>query len=1317
MISRYPILTGAFLLIVRCVSAGLEPDQMQGANHSSLDVNPGQEAGEFGRPLYRAFTQRDEGVVNRILSAVQDSRGLMIFGSVNCVLEYDSERWTSIPIPNGGWITALASDRSGTIWVGGTGEVGALVFDGGAYRYKSHTQLLPESVRHFGMVMSVAIHGDDVYFLCEKTLLHWTGQHFSVIPLPYELGNFWAFSSFSGRLFVHAKHQPFSEVVGDRLVPVLDDPMLRETMVIGAIELAKAKILLVTREKGIFEFHDSRVVPLKTDADDLFTKQSYINAAISINEGLFVVGVQRRGLVFLDAAGRIQQTFLEEDGLPTGTISDLRLDGAGGLWVIGDTSLTRVNPNRSISVFDHENGLPKAYVAATVRFGGFLYAVTGNGLYRLEPGNSVEAPPQFRKVPGITDSLYRALAVPPLGLLLTGDEGVYLFDGSRFQIIANVPLTYAIVRSEKNPDRFFLGGEGGLRALRFTNGQWVDEGTMPGFDRETTSIVETANGDLFIGSMVDGFFLIRLGQNAEAPFDGARLEALSNAPKPGTNAMCQVQALGKQLLFSSDRNIFLFRDVDRSFYQPDFIPRQIVGREIRSILAGAPEPDHLWLETVIGELGSVQAQEIGRLGSDGSYHTLPRSISSFLGKVKSFNEESSPSGSTLWISGEYGVVRVDLARSPQARPNLRLYSREGTTASGESLHLPQSGGTLELPFGKRDIRLRFATDDYDGPDEVRYRTKLDGLNSDWTPFFGEPTWQSGSLGEGQYCLHVAARNSEGTDSNEFGLAITIFPPWYRTPWMYAVYIGVGGLAVFGLIRWRLWQMRVREKELVAMCDYRTRELRQSEERLREAKDNAEAANRAKTAFLANMSHEVRTPLNSILGYGQLLLRGGNNVKDPASKLRSIIDSGAHLLGMMNELLDLARVESGKLAVNSEPLDLPSFLQSLVAEFEIRARQSGLHFDFSIDASIPHCIEIDPLRLRQILYNLVGNAFKFTNAGTVSLKVAVSESKLRLEVSDTGRGIAEADLPYLFKPFYQALNHEQSTEGIGLGLYITDKIVKLMGGQIYVNSVLGQGSKFWAELPVKLAALPAATCVDGQVVGYEGSIRSVLVVDDDRSNRDVIKQFLAEVGFAVEEADSGDAALGLMRSGHFDGVISDIRMTGKDGNALCREVRSDKTLAKIVMIASSASVYDGDRRDAESAGFNDFLPKPVKERELFRILERHLRLKWIVGGETESERSAALGSIQSLDDVRPVTKSTIPVEQLRRLLALTGEGDVMALRCTLQELLETDPAHAAFAERLMALVSAYRIEEVESLLQRRISEPTGRAENEYGAGRR
>jgi signal transduction histidine kinase/DNA-binding response OmpR family regulator len=1372
LISRYPLLVSTFLLMLHSVSAGLDELDETGASGSSSEVDSGQRVRELGRPLYRTFTRRDEGIVNKILTGVQDPRGLMIFGSVNCVLEYDGQRWTSIPIPNGGYIEKLACDKSGKIYVGGTGELGALVLDGGIYRYKSYTSLLPASTPHLGEIRDIAVHGDDVYFLFEKTLLRWTGQQFSVIHLPYEVGCLWYLSSFSGRLFVHAKHQLYSEVVGDHLEPFLDDPVLRETTVTGAIELAKEKILLVTKEKGLFELHDSQVVPFKTDADDLFTRQSYVEHAIPISRGIFVVAVEGRGLVFLDASGHIQQTFLEEDGLPSGGLYDLIRDRAGGLWVFGEKGLTRVDTNRSISVFDHENGLPKANVASTIRFGGSLYAVTGYGLYRLESGGGGLASSQFRKVQGLTGELWHVLAAPPHGLILTGENGVYLFDGSGFQVISNVPYTYyPIVRSEKNPDLFFLGGHTGLRAIRFIDGRWVDQGTMPRFEQEVGSVVETPNGDLIVENGLEGFFRIKVGPDPKMPFKDARWEPLPDAPKPTVSGMCWVQPWGNLFLFSTDRNVFLFRDSDRSFCRPDLLPKQIMGREIHTVQASPSDSDHLWLETIIGQLGSVQTQEIGRLDPDGSYHALPRSISSVLGGVKSFYEESLTDESTLWISGEYGAIaRVDLSRSPQYHP-LKLYLREATTASGEQVSLPQNGAGLELPCEKRDVRLRFATDDYDGPDEVHYRTKLEGLNSDWSAFMEEPIWQSGSLNEGRYILHVQARNSAGVDSNEFSVAITIFPPWYRTPWMYAVYLGGGILLIFGLIRWRLWQMRAREKELVAVVDERTRELRESEERIRqhydelrqskkrlqEAKNNAEAANRAKTAFLANMSHEVRTPLNSILGYAQLLLRGCENIKDPRPKLQSIIDSGTHLLGMMNELLDLARVESGKLAINPEPLNLPAFLQSLVAEFEIRARQSGLRFEFTMDRTLPQWIETDPLRLRQILYNLVGNAFKFTSAGCISLEVttfdsaeatsqlksdstgdtwrpgadsgetkragvglstvasdfakasshslAKEDSKLALVVSDTGRGIAESDLPHLFKPFYQAVNNEQCTEGIGLGLYITHKIVHLLGGRINAESVLAQGSKFSVELPLNLVARAPEVCADSKVIGYEGRPRELLLVDDDPLNRDVLKQFLTEVGFSVQEADSGDAALRVMRSHRFDGVISDIRMTGKDGNTFCREVRSDKALAEVVMIASSASVYEGDRQAAESAGFNNFLPKPVKEQELFRLLGQHLGIKWIVRQRVGSDASATKHRVQPDIGDMLMTGRAVPAEELQLLLRLAGEGDVVALRQSLQNLVETDPAHAQFSEQLAILVSAYRIDEVETLLQQLLCEAT------------
>jgi CheY-like chemotaxis protein len=235
--------------------------------------------------------------------------------------------------------------------------------------------------------------------------------------------------------------------------------------------------------------------------------------------------------------------------------------------------------------------------------------------------------------------------------------------------------------------------------------------------------------------------------------------------------------------------------------------------------------------------------------------------------------------------------------------------------------------------------------------------------------------------------------------------------------------------------------------------------------------------------------------------------------------------------------------------------------------------------------------------------------KFTAHGEVAFRISVKPKQLRFEVKDTGKGIPKSDLPLLFKPFYQATNNHIIGQGVGLGLHISKQIVELLGGQITIESEVGQGSTFSFEIPWRNADPLKPELPSPQIIGYEGPRRRILVVDDEPLNRSMLKDLLSTVGFDAAEADSSEMALRLLED-HFDAVISDIRMPGYDGHALCRRLRSSHATKDLVIIASSASVFADDQRLAFDSGFSDFLPKPVVEKELFEIVGRHLSLKWV-----------------------------------------------------------------------------------------------------------
>jgi signal transduction histidine kinase len=372
---------------------------------------------------------------------------------------------------------------------------------------------------------------------------------------------------------------------------------------------------------------------------------------------------------------------------------------------------------------------------------------------------------------------------------------------------------------------------------------------------------------------------------------------------------------------------------------------------------------------------------------------------------------------------------------------------------------------------------------------------------------------------------------------------------------------------------------------------------------RAARHAAEAANRAKSEFLAGMSHELRTPLNAVLGYAQLLTMEGGLTPRQARGLDTIHQSGQHLLSLVNDILDLARIEAGRTDLNPAPVNLPGLLQAVVNLMRVKTDEKQLAFVFDAGAGLPEAVLADDRRLRQVLLNLLGNAIKFTDTGTVALRAAAEpggpgQVLLRIEVEDSGIGMRADDLARIFEPFEQVGDVKRRAGGTGLGLAITRALVKDMGGQLRVSSEFGRGTRFHVELPLPLApaAQPAPAPAPG-MARYPGPSRRVLVVDDVAANRTLMCDFLTNAGFEVAQACDGGELLAAARSFRPDLIVMDSVMPSVDGVEATRRLRQDAEFGAVPVIAVSASATAEHRAACLQAGVNVFLTKPVSLQAL------------------------------------------------------------------------------------------------------------------------
>jgi PAS domain S-box-containing protein len=472
--------------------------------------------------------------------------------------------------------------------------------------------------------------------------------------------------------------------------------------------------------------------------------------------------------------------------------------------------------------------------------------------------------------------------------------------------------------------------------------------------------------------------------------------------------------------------------------------------------------------------------------------------------------------------------------------------------------------------------------------------------------------------------------------------------------------------------------------------------RERDDELRRARDSAEAATRAKSEFLANMSHELRTPLNGVLGYAQLLQRDPTVTPPQREALDAIARCGAQLLELINDVLDLARIEAGRLDVEPSSTDLAQLIVDLKYVVGVTARRKGLELSMRMAPDIPRYVRLDGRYLRQVLLNLLGNAIKFTSDGHVRLAISRSgDDRLSFEVVDTGIGIEPEALAKVFEAFTQT-RAGALAGGTGLGLAISHHLVKRMGGELQVESTPGEGSRFHFALPLVAASKPEQgdeAIVDASAPLLHarlapGQVLTALIVDDSTVNRRILATLLESAGIGVITAAGGLEGLEIARTQRPDVIFMDVKMADVDGIDATRRLKSEAATADIPVIAVTASAFGETRQAAFEAGCVDYLPKPVRAGMIFGALQSHLKVRFLTGAEP-SPPATATADAAGLDAAR----RQVIADRIRTAIAI---GDVTDLQRLGQELGGALTAEKDLGTRIVRLAGSFDFEALGAL---------------------
>lgn len=1243
--------------------------------------------------MYRRKRTHAFGLALCVLTLASAGIDVRALDPEKAVTQYIHESWQSENGLPDGSVTAIIQSRDGYLWLGT--HRGLAYFDG--VRFTMLSSGVPTDPVATAIV-ALAEDGDGNIWVASEfglSVVRRPGNTLEMV-LPGEIGHAVVVGKSGSILF--GTEAGVIRIDGSNITRITTADGLPSNNVRAVVEAADGAVWIGTFGGGLARIQDGKLAAYST-RDGL--PDMVVQSLSTDRAGTLWIGTES-GVARYDG-----QTFVglrTSDGLPNNNVRQIIEDHDLNIWIATLGGLARISKNNVTSITSRD-GLTNDVIWSLCedREGSLWIGTEGSGLNRLKDGQLTT----LTSRQGLSNDLVCPILEGRDGTLWIGTFGGglnRLKDGALTAITARDGLPNNNLNSlmEDRSGAIWIGTIGG-GVCRYANGAFTTYSTNNGLSNPNVhALLEDREGVVWIGTEVG---VTRFVHGQMVPFSVEQGLA-SNVVRVihedrqgriwiGTNAGLTRISGGDVSSFSTSDGLpsatiwAIHEDAEGTLW---FGTSGGIGRLKNNTFIGFSEldglPDHdvfqiledgsenFWISCTRG-IYRVAKKDFDRR-ERGEIQTLPtRSYGRADGmKSEVCTHFFQPAGcktrdGRLWFPTTKGAVMVDpdrFAINDQVPPIVI----ESLVVDSRILDARSSPG---IEPGAEKFEFHYTGLSFRAPELVRFKYKLDGFDHDWVDAGTRRVAYYTNLPPGNYSFRVVGCNDDGV-WNDTGAVISfsLRTPLWREPWAILVYVVLGLGLVYGGVRLRLQALKNRNRALEAKIAVRTAQLAEKVQQMSESEGRAHAsemkaieASQAKTIFLSNMSHELRTPLNVILGFVQLMARDTSLSASVRRQLDIVMHSGEHLLGLINDVLSLAKIEAGRMGLNVAPFDIHAMLTGVEEMLRLRAKDLPIALLFEVDPSVPQFVLGDEGKLRQVVINLLGNSLKFTLAGHIALRVRWEDGACTFEVEDTGKGISKAEFARLFEAFVQTETGRQAKEGTGLGLAICQNFILLMGGVITGESELGRGTtfRFTVELPV--ADATDSVRENRLIVGLDPDEPPwrILVVDDRWEDAELLVQLLSQVGFAVRSAANGREAVDLWREWKPDVIWMDIRMPVMDGYEATKTIRSEEHMRAnrnnraddapsdlrerpTVILGLTTSAFEHERSAILEAGCDDFVTKPYRETDIFGTIQKFLGVTYVyreadvkadlsvsVRANERAKRLARLGAIPAptLDDLR------------------------------------------------------------------------------------